>query len=204
MWIQISAGRGPVECSRAAQLLSRALAGELADQGWKVEVLSWEDDTRGGWKSALISTDAPDLGDLARGGTVQWIAPSVDRPGHKRKNWFVDVAVLAEPPAREETSQKAWKVETMRSGGAGGQHVNKTESAVRVTDPATGLCATASEERSQHRNRALALARLQEKIDLRSDLAGASHRESLWERHDLLERGKAVRVYEGGGFRRRS
>lgn len=204
MWIQISAGRGPVECARAAQHLVESLTDELAKSGRKVEILSCEKDTVGGWRSALLATDAQDIGDLQQGGTVLWIAPSADRPGHKRKNWFVDVAVLAEPPVSQEPSRRGWRVETMRSGGAGGQHVNKTESAVRVTDPATGLSASASEERSQLRNRSLAFARLAEKISHRHAAQGDSHRTTLWERHDQLERGRPVRVYEGGEFRRRT
>ncbi|MBK9576814.1 MAG: peptide chain release factor H [Fibrobacteres bacterium] len=204
MWIQISAGRGPVECARAAQHLVESLTDELTESGRKVEILSCETDTRGGFRSVLLATDAQDIGDLQQGGTVLWIAPSADRPGHKRKNWFVDVAVLAEPPASQEASRRDWRVETMRSGGAGGQHVNKTESAVRVTDPASGLSASASEERSQHRNRALAFARLQEKISRRETAKGEIRRTALWERHDQLERGRPVRVYEGGEFRRRS
>lgn len=204
MWIQISAGRGPVECARAAQLLAQSLCDELGKNGSKVNLLACEEDARGGLRSALLSTDSADLGDLQAGGTVQWIAPSTDRPGHKRKNWFVDVAVLREPAASQEPSRRSWKVETMRSAGAGGQHVNKTESAVRVTDPATGLSANASEERSQHRNRALAFARLEEKLSLRERSQGDKLRNLLWERHDQLQRGRPVRIYEGGGFRRRS
>ncbi|MBK8803785.1 MAG: peptide chain release factor H [Fibrobacteres bacterium] len=204
MWIQISAGRGPVECARAAEHFAKSLIEEFSKSAGKVEILACEPDTRGGWRSALLSTEATDLGDLQQGGTILWIAPSTDRPGHKRKNWFVDVAVLAEPPASQESSRRDWRVETMRSGGAGGQHVNKTESAVRVTDPVTGLAALASEERSQHRNRALAFARLQEKIDLGEAARGDSRRSALWERHDALERGRPVRTYEGGGFQRRS
>ncbi|HNY30196.1 MAG TPA: peptide chain release factor H [Fibrobacteria bacterium] len=204
MWIQISAGRGPVECARAVRHLAEALSKELSATRCRVEILSCEVDERGGWRSALLSTDAGDLGDLQAGGTVQWIAESSDRPGHRRKNWFVDVAVLPDPPTSTEPVKRRWVIETMRSGGAGGQHVNKTESAVRVTDPDTGLCAQASEERSQHQNRALAFARLAEKIAGQGREAEASRRGSLWERHDQLMRGRPVRIYEGGGFVRRS
>jgi peptide chain release factor len=91
-------------------------------------------------------------------GTVQWTARSPCRPEHKRKNWFVGVTVIY--PAEEtvfDAKDLSWEV--MRASSPGGQHVNKTESAVRVTHLASRIQASATEERSQYRNRKLALAR---------------------------------------------
>jgi protein subunit release factor A len=71
-------------------------------------------------------------------------------------------------PADDEELLRSCRVETFRSGGPGGQHQNTTESGVRLVHLPTGLRAVARDERSQHRNRALALARLREKLEARN------------------------------------
>jgi peptide chain release factor len=83
----------------------------------------------------------------------------------------------------------------MRASGPGGQHVNRTESAVRVTHLPTGVQASAMEERSQHRNRKLALARLVQRLkELDEDRIGESRKEG-WRKHRELERGNPVRIF---------
>jgi peptide chain release factor len=91
----------------------------------------------------------------------------------------------------------------MRSSGPGGQHVNRTESAVRITHVPTGIVAVAREERSQHRNRSLALARLAAALTGREREADRAAERERWSRHDALERGNPIRVYVGERFKRR-
>jgi peptide chain release factor len=125
---------------------------------------------------------------------VQWTARSPFRPTHKRKNWFVGIDVL-EPVDETHFDLKEVRWETMRAGGPGGQHVNRTESAVRVTHLPTGAQAMAMEERSQHRNRKLALARLAKKLaEVNSKRIGDA-REERWRAHQGLERGNPVRTF---------
>ncbi len=93
------------------------------------------------------------------------------------------------------------RFEPTKASGPGGQHVNKTESAVRATHLPTGLSCVAREERCQHRNKELALARLAQTIAGRGAQAEADARRDAWTRHDALERGNAVRVYTGPEFR---
>ena len=155
--------------------------------------------------SALISLRGDCADALARSweGTVQWVCPSPLRPGWGRKNWFIGVSRIAPPVPSSTLRESDLRVETMRSSGPGGQHVNRTESAVRITHVPTGTVALAREERSQHRNRSLALARLAATLDGREREAGRAAERERWSRHDALERGNPIRAYVGEQFKRR-
>jgi len=131
-------------------------------------------------------------------GTVQWIWKSTIRPHWPRKNWFVKVSFFDfEAEAVKSLKPSDLKFETCRASGPGGQHVNKTDSAVRLTHLPSGIVCTASEERSQIRNRELALLRLQERLNLIVEQQHADQSEAMWLDHYRLERGEAVRVFKG-------
>lgn len=202
MWMQISAGRGPVECARAVWHLVHALETEMAASGGRVEAIDLLPEGKGALRSALLSVEGPSPKDFpaAGSGTVLWIWQSRDRPDHGRKNWFVDVSVLPDPVLPPVGDSRV-RVETMRSGGPGGQNVNKVESGVRLVHLATGIVVVATEERSQLRNKALAFARLREKLDAISESDARSREEERWRRHDGIVRGEPFRTYEGDGFR---
>jgi peptide chain release factor len=146
---------------------------------------------------ALSGGDGVDAFATAWRGTVQWIARSPYRPEYKRKNWFVGIEVL-EPVEETRFHPRDVRWETMRASGPGGQHVNRTESAVRVTHLPTGVQATAAEERSQHRNRRLALARLAGKLAQANARQHGEAREKRWRAHQALTRGNPVRVFREG------
>ena len=131
-------------------------------------------------------------------GTVKWIWQSTIRPNWPRKNWFVKVSFF-EFETIDNSSFKSsdLKIETCRASGNGGQHVNTTDSAVRVIHLPTGTEASASEERSQTRNKALAILRLQEKLHLITEQRQAAEKESMWLDHYRLERGDAIRTFKG-------
>jgi peptide chain release factor len=199
-WLQVSAGQGPVECAWAALKVVEKICGEarvVAIEAKALEIIEGEES--GTAQSALISIaggeDALETFIARWLGTVQWIARSPFRPNHTRKNWFVGVEVLAPLEATEFDSRDV-KWETMRASGPGGQHVNRTESAVRLTHLPTGIQVVAAEERSQHRNRKLALARLAAKLaDADAEREGQS-RNDRWRAHQQLERGNPVRVFK--------
>jgi peptide chain release factor len=100
-----------------------------------------------------------------------------------------------EPVSERRFDTSDVRFETMRASGPGGQHVNRTESAVRVTHVPTGAQATASEERSQHRNKKLALARLGRKLDDTEASRRSEAARLRWRAHRTLERGNPVRVF---------
>jgi len=94
----------------------------------------------------------------------------------------------------------AFKFESMRPSGPGGQHVNKTETAVRVTHIPTGLRAISQAERSQHLNKRIALARLDQLLRRKELKAEAKQTRIRWREHDLLDRGNAVHLFREEEF----
>jgi peptide chain release factor len=202
-WLLITAGRGPGECQIAVRGVAAAFADEAHAAGVEAELLETEEAPHG-LMSALFSVRGAGAVSFARSwqGSVRWTCSSPLRKGWGRKNWFVGVSVLEPPPPAATLRESDLRFEAYRASGPGGQHVNKTNSAVRVTHLPTGLVATAQEERSQYRNKVLALARLTAAIAARGKRAEAASERDRWSRHDQLERGNEVRAYEGDRFRR--
>jgi peptide chain release factor len=198
VWLQVTAGQGPSECAWAVVKVLEQIQQEAKAASLEFKTIEIEPGPQPGTAhSALISISGDaELEGFANSwrGTVQWTARSPFRPTHKRKNWFVGIDIL-EPVDETRFDLKEVRWETMRAGGPGGQHVNRTESAVRVTHLPTGAQAMAMEERSQHRNRKLALARLAKKLaEVNSKRIGDA-REERWRAHQGLERGNPVRTF---------
>lgn len=202
-WLLFTAGRGPGECELAVVGLVRALRAEAEAMGLSVTLLEEESGPHG-LLSALVALEGELAESLARSweGSVLWICSSPLRPGHRRKNWFVGVSRLAPPPPAQALRMEDLVFEACRASGPGGQHVNKTNSAVRLTHKPSGLSVLAQEERSQHRNRALALARLWGQLAEREAQGKREASAERWRTHSDLERGNAVRTYQGPDFRR--
>lgn len=195
MRIQISSGQGPAECELAAELFYRQLQKEIGD----IRMVQCVKGSKAKGFSSVIFETEEDMSSLE--GSILWVCKSPYRPKHKRKNWYIDVSILENMP--KLTQELKLRFETFRSGGKGGQNVNKVETGVRVIHIPTGISVVSTEARSQHMNKKLAVNRLCDILAERNMESGRKEKELAWLEHNRLERGNPVRIYEGGNFVRR-
>ncbi len=165
--IEIRAGTGGDEASIFAGDLFRMYERYAVKQGWKVEVISASEGTMGGYKE--IVAEIRGRGAFAKMKFESGVhrvqrVPDTEASGRIHTS-AATVAVLPEPEEVDiKINDADLKIDTMRSSGAGGQHVNKTESAIRVTHVPSGIVIYVQEDRSQHKNRAKAMALLRAKL----------------------------------------
>jgi peptide chain release factor len=202
-------GRGPQECRMALAKALTVFAREAEAAGMDVDLAVGSDPDGVGPASAIARLDGVGAEAFAASwvGSILWVARSPLRPHHKRKNWFVGVLRLAAGQGGDDGAAKLdardVRFEALQAGGPGGQHQNKTESAIRAVHLPTGLAVLARDGRSQHRNKALALRRLAAHLALAKELAALADSRAIQAGHDRLERGRPVRTFEGEAFRPR-
>ncbi len=198
IYLQITSGRGPAECCRVVALVLEKMLIQARQLGLITEVIEREEgEMNRTLFSAIIFLEGSKIDEIVDEweGTIQWIAQSPYRIYHKRKNWFVGVNSFT-PTELNEIDAKYITYQTLRSSGPGGQHVNKTESAVRATHAPSGLSVTASDQRSQMQNKKLATERLLIKLLAWNQEQTMQKAQENWNNHNSLERGNPVKVIQ--------
>ena len=199
-FLEIRAGTGGDEAALFAGDLARMYLKFAEIQGWRAEVLSESKAELGGYKEVIMKV----AGDRVYGRLkfesgahrVQRI-PATESQGRVHTS-ACTVAVMAEADPMAETTIdiKDLRIDTFRASGAGGQHVNKTDSAIRITHIPTGVVVECQDERSQHKNKARALSLLQARLEdaarQEQQAKEASERKSLVGSGDRSER---IRTY---------
>lgn len=194
--IQISSGRGPVECCRVVTLISKMMQKQAKNSGFEITEL---DATDGPQSGTHYSITLQMQGNVLTGfiqewqGTIKWISHSPFRKNHKRKNWFAGVSIfyLQELP---QWNERDVRFETCRASGPGGQNVNKVESAVRGIHMPSGIQVLAMDSRSQLQNKKLCLERLRAKVIAWQMEEIVKEQQARWQLHNVLERGNEVKT----------
>ena len=190
--IEIRGGAGGDEAALFAGDLFRMYTKYAESQGWRCEIIDANEPELGGFKEVIFSVDGENVYSKMKFESgvhrVQRV-PATETQGRVHTS-TVTVAVLPEMEDVDiEVNEKDLKIDTYRASGAGGQHINKTDSAVRITHIPTGMVVECQDERSQHKNKAKALSVLasrlvqqeqeklaQEQADTRRNLLGSGDR----------------------------
>nr|MBO2512288.1 peptide chain release factor 1 [Gammaproteobacteria bacterium] len=200
VFLEIRAGTGGDEAAIFSGDLFRMYSRYAERQGWRVEILSESEGEHGGYKEVIARVEGDNVyGKLkfeSGAHRVQRV-PETESQGRIHTS-ACTVAVLPEPDEQQavEINPADLRIDTFRASGAGGQHVNKTDSAIRITHLPTGIVVECQDERSQHKNRAKAMAWLAAKLQ---DMQDAAAHKELSETRRLLvgsgDRSERIRTY---------
>ena len=199
-FLEIRAGTGGDESALFAGDLLRMYLRHAERQGWQAEIMSANESDLGGYREVVVRLAGDTVYEALKfesGGHRVQRVPATETQGRIHTS-ACTVAVLPEPDEAEEVTLNPaeLRIDTFRASGAGGQHINKTDSAVRVTHLPTGLVAECQDDRSQHRNKARALAvlaaRLRDKERLERQAREAATRKGLIGSGDRSDR---IRTY---------
>ena len=200
VYLEVRAGTGGDEAAIFSGDLFRMYSRYAERRGWRVEILSASEGEHGGYKEVIARVEGDDVYAKLKfesGAHRVQRVPETESQGRIHTS-ACTVAVLPEPDeqAAIAINPADLRVDTYRSSGAGGQHVNTTDSAIRITHIPTGTVVECQEERSQHKNRAKAMAWLAAK--LKDQQEAAAHKEISDTRKLLVgsgDRSERIRTY---------
>ncbi|NQZ20548.1 MAG: peptide chain release factor 1 [Colwellia sp.] len=199
-FVELRAGAGGDEAAIFAGDLYRMYSRYCEKKGWRIEVMNTNESEKGGYKEVIFKV----LGEgvyghlkFESGGHRVQRVPETESQGRVHTS-ACTVVVMPEIPEADavEINKADLKVDTFRASGAGGQHVNKTDSAIRITHIPTGVVVECQEQRSQHKNRAQAMSVLQARLQQAEDEKRRSEEESS--RRNLVasgDRSERIRTY---------
>ena len=198
--LEIRAGTGGDEAAIFAGDLYRMYTRYAETRGWRTEMLSASDGEHGGFKEVITRISGIDVYSQLKfesGAHRVQRVPATESQGRIHTS-ACTVAVMPEVGEEEEIdiNKNDLRIDTFRASGAGGQHINKTDSAIRITHLPTGLVVECQDERSQHKNRARALSVLATR--LRDAQRQAAHAEQAATRKSLVgsgDRSERIRTY---------
>ena len=200
VFLEIRAGTGGDEAAIFAGDLFRMYSKYSETLGWRVQILSNSDGDHGGFKEIIARIEGKNVYSKLKfesGAHRVQRVPETESQGRIHTS-ACTVAILAEADERDEIeiNKNDLRIDTFRASGAGGQHVNKTDSAIRITHIPSGIVVECQDERSQHKNRARAMGVLQSKListrDEAADAEMSQHRKLLVGSGDRSER---IRTY---------
>ncbi|MBV4529972.1 peptide chain release factor 1 [Pseudomonas farsensis] len=200
VFLEIRAGTGGDEAAIFSGDLFRMYSRYAEKRGWRLEILSENEGEHGGYKEIIARVEGDSVyGKLkfeSGAHRVQRV-PETESQGRIHTS-ACTVAVLAEPDEQVaiEINPSDLRVDTYRASGAGGQHINKTDSAIRITHLPTGIVVECQEERSQHKNRARAMSWLSAKLN---DIQTSAAQNAIASERKLLvgsgDRSERIRTY---------